>query len=197
VAVAAPQSQSKAVEPVQTGSVSNTPQTPPPSAPSTPRPTLKTGSIGITWNNLRGSGRKLKIQLPSDVAASNGQSTEQANFSLDELQLQWVAMCNRMPERLSGIAARMKNMNPVIRRMPEVEVVVPNEIIKDEMEQIRGSIVNTLKIYLRNNKITLSLSVADQTEREVVLSRRQQFDLMTSKNPAIERLRKEFGLELV
>jgi DNA polymerase-3 subunit gamma/tau len=119
------------------------------------------------------------------------------NFSLDELQLQWVAMCNRMPERLSGIAARMKNMNPVIRRMPEVEVVVPNEIIKDEMEQIRGSIVNTLKIYLRNNKITLSLSVADQTEREVVLSRRQQFDLMTSKNPAIERLRKEFGLELV
>ena len=198
VAVAAPQSQSKAVEPVQTGSVSNTPQTPPPpSAPSTPRPTLKTGSIGITWNNLRGSGRKLKIQLPSDVAASNGQSTEQANFSLDELQLQWVAMCNRMPERLSGIAARMKNMNPIIRRMPEVEVVVPNEIIKDEMEQIRGSIVNTLKIYLRNNKITLSLSVADQTEREVVLSRRQQFDLMTSKNPAIERLRKEFGLELV
>ena len=172
VAVAAPQSQSKVVEPVQTGSVSNTPQTPPPSAPSTPRPTLKTGSIGITWNNLRGSGRKLKIQLPSDVAASNGQSTEQANFSLDELQLQWVAMCNRMPERLSGIAARMKNMNPVIRRMPEVEVVVPNEIIKDEMEQIRGSIVNTLKIY-------------------------QQFDLMTSKNPAIERLRKEFGLELV
>ena len=139
----------------------------------------------------------MKIQLPSDVAASNGQSTEQANFSLDELQLQWVAMCNRMPERLSGIAARMKNMNPVIRRMPEVEVVVPNEIIKDEMEQIRGSIVNTLKIYLRNNKITLSLSVADQTEREVVLSRRQQFDLMTSKNPAIERLRKEFGLELV
>jgi DNA polymerase-3 subunit gamma/tau len=102
-----------------------------------------------------------------------------------------------MPERLSGIAARMKNMNPIIRRMPEVEVVVPNEIIKDEMEQIRGSIVNTLKIYLRNNKITLSLSVADQTEREVVLSRRQQFDLMTSKNPAIERLRKEFGLELV
>jgi DNA polymerase-3 subunit gamma/tau len=65
------------------------------------------------------------------------------------------------------------------------------------MEQIRGSIVNTLKIYLRNNKITLSLSVADQTEREVVLSRRQQFDLMTSNNPAIERLRKEFGLELV
>ena len=194
VAVAAPQSQSKTVEPVQTGSVSNTLQTPP---PSTPRPTLKTGSIGITWNNLRGSGRKLKIQLPSDVAASNGQATEQANFSLDELQLQWVSMCNRMPERLSGIAARMKNMNPVIRRMPEVEVVVPNEIIKDEMEQIKGSIVNTLKIHLRNNMITLSLSVADQTEREVVLSRRQQFDMMTSKNPAIERLRKEFGLELV
>jgi len=192
VAVAVPQSQTRTVEPVHTGSASNTPQT-----PSAPKPTLKTGSIGITWNNLRGSGRKVKMQLPSDVAVPNGQTAEQVEFSLDDLQLQWVAMCNRMPERLSGIAARMKNMNPIIRQMPEVEVVVPNEIIKEEIEQIKGSIVNTLKIYLKNKMITLSVCVAEQAEREMILTRRQQFDMMTSQNPAIERLREEFGLELV
>ena len=193
VAAAVPQSQNKTVAPAPAGSVSKPVQT----SPSAPKPILKTNSIGITWNNLRSSGRKVKMQLLPEMTDPNVQTTEQADFSLDDLQLQWLAMCNRMPERLSGIAARMKNMNPVIRKMPEVEVVVPNEIIKDEMEQIKGSIVNTLKIYLRNNQITLTLCVADQEEREVILSRRQQFDLMTSQNSAIERLRKEFDLELV
>lgn len=193
VAAVVTQSQNKTVEPAPAGSVSKTVQTP----PSVPKPTLKSDSIGITWNNLRGSGRKVKMQLLPETANPNMHTTEQTEFTLDDLQLQWVAMCNRMPERLSGIAARMKNMNPVIRQMPEVEVVVPNEIVKDEMEQIKGSIVNTLKMYLRNNMVTLSLCVADQEEREVILTRRQQFDLMTNQNPAIERLRKEFGLELV
>jgi DNA polymerase-3 subunit gamma/tau len=64
------------------------------------------------------------------------------------------------------------------------------------MEQIKGSIVNTLKLYLHNSRITLSMRVAEQSEREVILTRRQQFDLMSSKNPAIERLRREFDLEL-
>jgi DNA polymerase-3 subunit gamma/tau len=40
------------------------------------------------------------------------------------------------------------------------------------------------------------MRVAEQSEREVILTRRQQFDLMSSKNPAIERLRREFDLEL-
>ena len=105
-------------------------------------------------------------------------------------------MCNRMPQRLSGIAARMKNMNPTILEMPVVEVVVPNEIIKTEIEQIRGSILATLKLYLHNSSITLSLRVAEQEEKEKILTRREQFELLTSQNPSIEKLREVFDLEL-
>ena len=168
-----------------------------PSTPSsTPRPTLKVSGLGVTWNNLRGSGRTQKMQILPDVSGSNGSHDEQCEFSQEDLELQWMSMCNRMPQKYSGIATRMKNMNPVILEIPNVEVVVPNEIARDEMEQIRGSIVNTLKLYLHNNRITLSMRVAEQSEREVILTRSQQFDLMSKKNPAIERLRKEFDLEL-
>jgi DNA polymerase-3 subunit gamma/tau len=73
---------------------------------------------------------------------------------------------------------------------------VPNTIIKEELEQIKGSIINTLKLYLHNNQITLTLRVAAQEEREVILTRREQFELMSNQNPAIERLRKAFDLEL-
>ena len=168
----------------QTGSASSSPQ----------RPAIKASSLGITWKNLRGAGKPQKMQILPDAA--NVQNDEHEEFTQDELELQWMSMCNRMPQKFSGIATRMKNMNPVILQMPDVEVVVPNQIAKDEMEQIKGSILKTLKIYLHNSEITLSLRVAEQEEREVILSRREQFELMSSQNSAIERLRKAFDLEL-
>jgi len=121
---------------------------------------------------------------------------ETESFTQEELELQWMAMCNRMPQRLSGIAARMKNMNPQIIEIPNVEVVVPNEIIKTEVENIQGSIVNTLKLYLHNSQITMTLRVAEQKEQARILSRREQFELMETKNKAVEKLKDIFDLEL-
>ena len=118
------------------------------------------------------------------------------NCRQEELELQWMSMCNRMPQKLSGIAARMKNMNPVIKAMPEVEVVVPNEIIKAEVETIRGSILATLRLYLKNKNITLSLQVAEQGTIQKVLSRKEQFELMSTQNKSVEMLKQAFDLEL-
>jgi DNA polymerase-3 subunit gamma/tau len=126
--------------------------------------------------------------LPGTPGADNMKVQENETFSQDDLALQWLSMCNRMPQKLSGIATRMKNMNPVIKEMPSLEVVVPNEIVKDEMELIKGSIVNTLKLYLHNNAITLTIRVAEKGEREVILTRSQQFLQMKDKNPAVKRL---------
>ena len=138
-----------------------------------------------------------------NLNTGNGQQqTEQQVFSQEDLELQWMSMCNRMPQRLSGIAARMKNMNPVIVATPQqgeapsVEVTVPNEIIKAEMDAIKGSIVKTLQIYLHNSAITLSLRVAEQQEQEKMLTRREQFEAMRRENASVEKLREVFDLEL-
>jgi hypothetical protein len=182
--------------PMESSTPSPTSPTSPTSPSITPKPSLKVSGLGVTWNHLRESGRNQKMQILPNASGANGPKDEQNEFSQEDLELQWMSMCNRMPQKYSGIATRMKNMNPVILQIPNVEVVVPNEIARDEMEQIKGSIVNTLKLYLHNSHITLSMRVAEQSEREVILTRRQQFDLMSSKNPAIERLRREFDLEL-
>ena len=163
---------------------------------STPAaPTLRLSNLGSSWSNLRQQNKKMQI-LPGTQGVETKKTDEQEHFSQQDLELQWMAMCNRMPQRLSGIAARMKNMNPTILEMPNVEVVVPNEIIKTEVEQIRGSILATLKLYLHNSAITLTLRVAEQEEKEKILTRREQFELLTSQNPSIEKLREVFDLEL-
>ena len=105
-------------------------------------------------------------------------------------------MCNRMPQNLVGIATRMKNMTPVITELPKVAVTVGNELIRDEMEKIRGSILSTLKMYLHNSGIELDIQVAEQQGDEKVLSRREQFEELTKNNAAVEKLRSVFDLEL-
>ena len=165
------------------------------------RPQLK-GKVGYSWNNLLQKGKaKSKMNLipgtlgandPNVVAAKD----EELPFSQEDLELQWMSMCNRMPQKFSGIATRMKNMNPSILDFPHVEVVVENELALQQMEEIKGSIVKTLQIYLHNKSITLSMRVAEHEEQEKILSRREQYELMEKENPSILKLRDLLSLEL-
>ncbi|UKK49163.1 DNA polymerase III subunit gamma/tau [Prevotella sp. E9-3] len=164
------------------------------SSPS--RPALKATALGMTFGRMRQQqNSKMNVLLGTQGTEDNN-SRETSSFSQEELELQWMSMCNRMPLRLSGIAARMKNMNPQILEFPGVELVVPNEIIKTEVETIRGSILSTLKMYLHNSDITLTIRVAEQLEQTKVLTRREQFEEMVQKNPSVEKLRLLFELEL-
>ena len=180
-----------------------------PSSPSAPtatynptsRPQLK-NDIGSSFKKLREKAKssKGKMQvIPGTLSASDPNAVikdEQLEFTQQELELQWMMMCNRMPQHLSGIATRMKNMNPVIKEMPKVEVVVENQLAFDQMMEIKGSIVNTLKVYLHNNAITLDMKVAEYQDKVHILTRREQFELMEKENPAISKLRELLDLEL-
>ncbi len=156
---------------------------------------LRLSSISMSFNNLRQQNKKMHI-LPGTPGVEEKKEKEREPFTQDDLELQWMAMCNRMPQRLSGIAARMKNMDPVIVQLPAIEVVVPNEIIMSEIEQIKGSILATLKLYLHNSDVSMTLRVAQQEERQKILSRSEQFELMAANNPSVEMLRKLFDLEI-
>ncbi|MBR1484841.1 MAG: DNA polymerase III subunit gamma/tau [Prevotella sp.] len=177
-----------------TETVTPTPENRP--APVAASPRIKASQLGMSWNNLRQQSKPKMTILPGTQGGGGEAQDESKNFTQQDLELQWMSMCNRMPQRLSGIAARMKNMNPQIVEMPAVEVVVPNEIIKSEMDLIVGSILATLKMYLHNSNITLKLRVAEKMETATVLSRSEQFDQLVQSNPAIEKLREAFELEL-
>ena len=186
--------------PSQTSTPSQAPKTSHDSQtnPVNPAPAVKLGGLGFSWNNLSSQNKKINMQIiPGTIAVPKDQDHEtDATFSQTDLEFQWMSMCNRMPQKLSGIATRMKNMNPVITDFPNVEVIVDNDLIKKEMEDIHKSITKTLQIYLHNTKIALSIRIAERQERIIVLTRREQFELLRKKNPAVEKLRQAFDLEL-
>ncbi len=165
-------------------------------ASGAPRPTIKVSSLGMSMKSMQQRANAKMQILPGKQGIEEKNQQEEAVFTQEDFELQWMAMCNRMPQHLCGIASRMKNMNPEIKDFPSVELVVPNEIIKTEVENIRRNIVSTLKLHLHNSKITLTLRVAEKQQQERVLTRREQFEEMERQNPSISKLREAFSLEL-
>ncbi len=165
------------------------------------RPVI-TSDVGLSWKNIRERAirKKNKISLipgmlaPTDPNIKN--IATDSEFSQQDVEFQWMSMCNRMPQNLSGIASRMKNMNPVIKDFPHIEVMVENQIQLEQMIAIKGSIIKTLKLYLQNDAITLDLCLNESQEQVKILTRREQFEQMTEQNPAIEKLRTLLDLEL-
>ncbi len=158
------------------------------------RPKLKS-AISFSWNNLRNMGKSKNV-INTDAATDAASAEAPQSFEQHDLELEWLSMCNRMPQHLSGIATRMKNMTPIILEFPKVEVVVDNQLALEQLENIKGSVLNTLKLHLHNNEITLSLRIAEHHEQQRILSRREQYELMEKENPSIAKLRELLNLEL-
>ena len=168
--------------------------TPKPEAPKS-APRLKK-TITFSWNNLLNKEDKTVGKTDGTEDATQ---KEQAPFTDQELQLQWLSMCNRMPlknQQLAGIASRMKNLIPHINEFPAIELQVENDLVKEQIEQIQKNILNTLKLYLHNSAITLTLTVAEHDGPVRILTRREQYEQMEQKNPSVGKLREIFDLEL-
>ena len=132
--------------------------------------------------------------IPDSQEAEN--ISDNKEFTNDQLLIQWIAMCARMPQQMTGIAARMKNMTPVIADFPNVEVVVDNEILLEDISKIKGRIRNTLAMTLKNSNIQLSLKLAKPEDIKRIPTNRERFDMLIGNNDAFKNLVLELGLEL-
>ena len=101
-----------------------------------------------------------------------------------------------MPEELTGLAARMKNIEPKITSFPDIEVVVDNKILMDDIQKIRGRIRNTLAQALKNNSLSLNLRLARPEEIKRIPTKRERFEKLKTENRAFARLSEELKLEL-
>ena len=170
------------------------PTTPETKAPEPETPKIRLKSVGVSFASLQKDKNKQQTSDIEEAAPATGEG-EQKQFTETELITQWVDMCQRMPQQMAGISARMRNMKPTIVDYPHIEVIVENQILLEQMNRIQGRIRNTLAKYLHNDGITLKLRLASVDEVTNVLTRKELFEVISKKNPAIEKLRGLLDLE--
>ena len=166
-------------------------ETPAPSRPSG----MKLAHIGMTFNKLRNKQQE-ENTTDDDTEVPLNEGLSKKTFDNTQLLREWIGLCNRMPQQMTGIASRMKNITPTIKSFPEVEVVVDNQILLDEITKIKGRIRSTLALRLENADIVLSLRLARPEEVKKILTNRERFDQLKANNEAFSKLTEMLHLEL-
>lgn len=154
-------------------------------------PRLKLSSLGMTFQSLQ---RKDAVAAKKEAEETNRDENEQ--FTQEFLELQWLSMCNRMPQKMVGLASRMKNMQPRITTFPDIEVLVDNQILLDQVNEIKGRIRVTLAKALHNGNVSISLRLAEAEEISRRKTKKEVYDeLMQQKE--VRAFVESLGLELV
>ena len=160
--------------------------------PAAGMPRLKLGSLGMTFAGLKHKEEEVKQAEEEDIK-NKGEATE---FTEDQLSLEWLRICNRMPSQMTGLAQRMKNIQPTILSYPDIEILVDNKLLLDQLGAIKGRIRASLAAGLHNGSITVSLRLAKQNEIKPVLTKKQIFDKMKKDYKPFALLVDGLGLEL-
>ena len=127
-------------------------------------PKLTITNLGMSFDSIL-NGRKGEKR----ETAMENKTTENQDFTLADLRLQWLSMCNRMESaNMGGMAKRLKNIIPSITVYPNIELVVENEMLKTEINDIRKRLEVTMAKHLHNGNITISVRLAEQTEKRKI-----------------------------
>lgn len=154
------------------------------------RPAMKLSSLGITFQSLQ---QKQQQEQKQEAEITNKEENEE--FTQDFLELQWLSMCNRMPQKMISLASRMKNMRPRIAEFPAIEIIVDNQMLLDQVETIKGRIRATMAKALHNGSITLTLRLAKAEEISKKLTKKEVFDELM-KQKEVRSFVEAMGLEL-
>ncbi len=133
---------------------------------------------------------------PAATAAAPVPEEENCPVTEDGISLCWLEFANLLPQEETAIAQRMRVIRPKLLRDATFEVLVDNEQVKIYMEQIARRAETYMRKQLRNRNVSMTVRVAEPKEIPPVIGKSEQYRVMIQRNPALQKLKEAFGLEL-
>ena len=180
------------------------PQEQPVKATATSVKNVNLRGIGMSFSNLKKNEERAQRTFnPIDklkeehTPASDAQDMNHS-FTQEQVEGLWINMCMRMQniKELIGLANRMKAVTPTITNFPNIEVVVDNQLLLNDILNIKNRIRPTFVQGLRNNQIQIDYRIAKADEIKKILSKREVFDNIMDSNPAFKKMVSVFNLAL-
>jgi DNA polymerase-3 subunit gamma/tau len=147
---------------------------------------------GVSIKNILNSDNK-KEAVEAIVQPIASQETN--DFSQNDLSACWKEYIQSIPEK-KILASTMQSCVPVLKENYFIEVPVDNPIQEKEILNERSDLIAFLSLRLKNGKIQIYVRVNEQGENKKSFSPQERFKSMLERNPNIEHLRTELGLEL-
>lgn len=118
------------------------------------------------------------------------------DFSEEEMQAAWTEYTNTVESDgkynlLSHLTMGVPKLDGSI-----IHLEFPNHTIKTEVERAKYELLGFLREKLQNYNIDLDITVNETAEKKYAYTTREKFEKMKEMNPLIEKLRKEFDLDI-
>lgn len=152
------------------------------------RPSL--GGLGVSISGMSTSGKKVE-------AKSTPQEKQNGNNPFTEAQLieVWKMYLNQLTEE-KLLRNTMRLYLPKLINDTLFEVEVNTELNQQYLLDNSLSILSFLRENLKNDDITMEIKIAEGNAIKKAMTSREIFDEMVCKNPSLQKLSDEFGLEL-
>lgn len=150
----------------------------------------KLSGMGISLTSLATKDEKV-IKTSEKELAANGNN----KFTEDDLISAWNEYADNLDiEKL--LKNTMSLYKPKLISDTLFEVKVNSELNKEYLNSNGESLLTFLREKVRNDNLTMTIKIAKGNVIKKALTSREIFDEMAEKNPSLQNLSDEFGLEL-
>ena len=118
------------------------------------------------------------------------------SFTEKEFQSAWSEFTKKIDgEGKYNLLSHLTMSKPLLEGT-SINLVYPNHTIKTEVERAQHDILSFIKDKLQNYDINLAITVNETAEKKYAYTPIEKYEKLIEKNPLLNTLRKELGLEL-
>ncbi|QTY28044.1 DNA polymerase III subunit gamma/tau [Flavobacterium sp. CS20] len=116
-------------------------------------------------------------------------------FSLDSLKSAWIKFAEIIDDRGEKLLASTLLSDVPKLKDNTIEIQLPNETMKIDIQRNKDRILKYLKNTLRNSHLDLVIHVSQFQEKKYLHTNEEKYKYFVEKNPNVELLRKKLDLE--
>ena len=151
----------------------------------------------ISGLSLSGLQAKREHEIRNQEVIADTIIVDQKEFTEEELQELWAAYADRLvAARRPILASILRISRPILKEGPTIRYTLPNHSMKKELEMEKEPLLRHLRNTLTNGMIQLELLVDEKEAERLAYTPEEKYAKFKAKNPALDELRKTFGLEL-
>jgi DNA polymerase III subunit gamma/tau len=121
------------------------------------------------------------------------------DFTQEELHLKWKTFADQLQYERPRIAVSLKSKEPKLEQGYKIEITFENEHLREDFDNsVKASLLTYLRKELFNNSIILKIVVEghEGNGKKMIYTPKEKFMYLVRKNPALEKLKQQFNLEL-
>lgn len=149
---------------------------------------------GLSLKSIREKNEhKRQQELQSAIDQEN---LPEEPFAEEDFHMHWKKYTEKISNRGEKIMASILAVDTPKLEGTKINLEFPNATMKVELERAKGPLMEYLRRELKNYALELSITVNEQIEKRYAYSTREKYEKLMEKNPLLDKLRIDFGLDI-